>query len=58
LAWVAAPGEMKAQCYQEVCYLDEKWVVKDAEKHQDVGNPYSAPAVGDTDDGKLELKVV
>jgi hypothetical protein len=38
--------------------LHEKWVVKDAEKHQDVGNPYSAPAVGDTDDGKLELKVV
>lgn len=38
--------------------LHEKWAVKDAEKLQDVGNPYSAPVVGDTDDGKLELKVV
>jgi hypothetical protein len=26
LAWVAAPGEMKAQCYQEVCYLAEQFI--------------------------------
>lgn len=32
--------------------------MKDAEEHQDVGNPHWAPSAGHTDDGKLALKVV